>query len=191
MHGNALQPTNLVLNKPGVVSSLCGTTSRKHRRIEHQPSFHLAEQLQPGLSCLLSSGSDSMPYSKLLCHVFRRAVSPQCSTTPALLPWRRPVEVRPSISFSWAVLCVVDFLSLILVGHSTAKNTRNNETKTSSSYFDVEWFPWSLVRGRMYAPVDWGLHDRKQSHTPHKFGPTNYYLFNYESVSCRNVAKTF
>ena len=28
---------------------------------------------------------------------------------------------RPSLSFPWAVLCVVDFLSLILVGHSTEK----------------------------------------------------------------------
>ena len=96
-----------------------GTTSRKHRRIEHQPSFHFAEQLQPGFSCLLSSGSDSALYSNFLCY-FSGSSSRivQCSTNPALLPWRRPVEAN---SFPWAVLCVVDSLSLILVGHSKGK----------------------------------------------------------------------
>ena len=70
---------------------------------------------------------------------------------------------RPTISFPWAVLCVVDSLS---IAHSSwsleRENARNYETKTSSSYFDVEWFPCSLVRGRRSVPIDWRLHDRKQ-----------------------------
>ena len=66
-----------------------------HRRIEQQPSFYFAEQLQPGLSCLLSSGSDSVLYSKFLCYVSGSSSRiAQCSTCPELMPWRRPVEAN-------------------------------------------------------------------------------------------------
>ena len=47
---------------------------------------------------------------------------------------------RPSISFLWDVLCVVDFLSLILVGHSTGKThetmkrTQVHHTLTSNDF---------------------------------------------------------
>ena len=36
---------------------------------------------------------------------------------------------RPTISFPWAVLCVVDSLSLILVGHSKGKTHETNTMK--------------------------------------------------------------
>ena len=122
MHGNAQQRTNLVLNKLGVVSSLYGTTSRKHRRIEHQPSFHFAEQLQPGffvfflqvqIPCSILSTS-SCATSQV-----RRAVS--LSVVPVYHCCLEEDPSRPTSSFPWAVLCVVDSLSLILVGHSKGK----------------------------------------------------------------------
>ena len=131
---------------------LYGTTSRKHRRIEHQPSFNFAEQLRPGFSYLLSSASDFVLYSKFLCHV--------CTMIPALLPWRRPVEAKHLVSLGCS-LC-----GGLFIAHSRwsldRENARNNETKTSSSHFDVEWFQCSLVRGRISAPIDRRLHDWKQ-----------------------------
>ena len=139
-------------NKLGVVSFLYGTTSSKQGRIEHQPSFHFAEQLQPGFSCLVSSGSDSVLYSKFLFYV---SCSPshiaQCSTSPALLPWRRPVEAA-TISFPWAVLCVVDSLSLILVGHSKGKThetiKRRQVHHTSSRMISMQPCSWTNIRAR-------------------------------------------
>ena len=99
-----------------------------------------------------------------------RAVSP--TVVPVQHCCLEEDPLRPSISFSWAVFCVVDFF----IAHSSVsldrENARNNETKTSSSYFDVEWLPCSLVRGRISAPVHRRLHDRKQPHTPHKSCPT-------------------
>ena len=90
----------------------------------------------------------------------------QCSSSPALLPWRRPVEADHLVSLG-CCLC-----GGLFIAHSSwsleRENARNHETETSSSYFDVEWFPCSLVRGRISAPVDRRLHDRKQPHTPHK-----------------------
>ena len=101
-------------------------------------SFHFAKQLQPGFSCLLSSASDSVRYSKFLCYVSGSSSRiAQCSTSPALLPWRRPVE---AISFPLAVLFVVDSLSLILVGHSkgktheTMKRKQVHHTSTSNDF---------------------------------------------------------
>ena len=47
---------------------------------------------------------------------------------------------RPTISFPWAVLCVVDYLSLILVGHSkgttheTMKRRQVHHTSTSNDF---------------------------------------------------------
>ena len=49
----------------------------------------------------------------------RRAVS--LSVVPVQHCCLEEDPPRPSISFPWAVLCVVDFLSLIQVGHSTGK----------------------------------------------------------------------
>ena len=135
--------------------------------MEHQASFHFAEQLQPGFSCLLSSGSDFVLYSNFLCYVSGSSSRiSQCITSPALQPWRRPVEANHLVSLACS-LC-----GGLFIAHSSwsieRRNARNYETKTSSSYFDVEWFPYSLVRGRISAHVDRCLHDRKQPHTPHK-----------------------
>ena len=120
--------------------SLYGTTSRKHRRIEHQPSFHFAEQLQPGFSCLFSSGSDSVLYSKFLCYVSGSSSRcAQCSTSPGIAAFEEDPS-RPTIPFPWAVLCVVDSLSLILVGHSkgkthgTMKPRQVHHTSTSNDF---------------------------------------------------------
>ena len=79
-----------------------------------------------------------MLYSKFLCYVSGSSSRiAQCSTSPALLPWRRPVEAN---SFHWAVLCMVDSLSLILVGHSkgktheTMKRRQVHHTSTSNDF---------------------------------------------------------
>ena len=61
---------------------------------------------------------------------------------------------RPSISFPWAVLCVVDFLSLILVGHSTGetdetmKRREVHHTSTSNDFHAalfVDEYPHPLI----------------------------------------------
>ena len=189
MHGNTQQPTNLVLNKLGVVSSLYGTTLRKHRLIEHQPSFHFAEQLQPGFSCLLSSGSDSVLYSKFLCHV-----SGSSSRIARVVPVQRCCleenPSRPSISFPWAVLCVVDFLSLILVDHSAGKTHEKMKrrqvlhTSTSNDFHAALFVDDIFARQSASARSETAPYSTQILPNPH-------YLFNYESVSCRNVAKTF
>ena len=68
-----------------------------------------------------SSGSDSVlipsPVPRL-CHVFRRAVSLSVVLQHCCL---EEDPSRQSVSFPWAVLRVMDFLSLVLVGHSTGK----------------------------------------------------------------------
>ena len=51
----------------------------------------------------------------------RRAVSISLRVVPVQHCCLEEDPSRPSISFPWAVLCVVDFLSLILVVHSTGK----------------------------------------------------------------------
>ena len=103
------------------------------------PSFHFAKQLQPGFSCLLSSGSDSVRYSKFLCYVSGSSSRiAQCSTSPALLPWRKPVEANHLVSLG--CFFVVDSLSLILVGHSkgktheTMKRKQVHHTSTSNDF---------------------------------------------------------
>ena len=155
-----------------------------------QPSFHLVEQLPPGFSSLFFSGSDSVLYSKFLCHVFRRAVS----LSVVFQPWRRPVERLVSLGCS---LC--DGLFIARSSGSFGRvNARNNEMKTSSSYFDVDWFPWSLVRGRISAPVDRRLHDRKQPHhqAPHKSAQPPFSVqyrgskLSHETMKRRQVHQT-
>ena len=127
--------------KLGVVSSLCGTTSRKHRRIEQQPMstllrsysqvflvFFLQVQI---LFYILSSWATSQ---------VRRAVSLSVCIVPVNCKHCCLEEdpSRPTISFPWAVLCVVDSLSLILVGqskgktHETMKRRQVHHTSTSS-----------------------------------------------------------
>ena len=64
---------------------------------------------------------------QILCYILsscatsqvRRAVS--LSVVPVKHCCLEEDSLRPSISFPWAVLCVVDYLSLILVGHSKGK----------------------------------------------------------------------
>ena len=107
----------------------------------------------------------------------------QCST-PALLPlrFRRPIEAKRLVSLGCSLY---DGLFIARSsGTLDRENARNNETKASSSNFDLEWFPWSLVRGRISAPVDRRLHDRKQLHTRNKSAQPHS-LFNIEAVSCR------
>ena len=182
----------LVLNKLGVISSLYWTTPRKHscRRIEHQPGFHFAEQLQPGFSCLLSLGSDSVLYSKFLCYVSGSSSRiAHCSTSPALLPWRRPLKAKHLVSLGCS-LCFGLFIA-----HSCwsldRENARNNEMKTSSSCFDVEWFPCSLVHGQISAPVDRCLHDGNSPilHTNLAQPPLSVQLVSKLSKSCQNFLK--
>ena len=108
----------------------------------------------------------------------------QCCTL-ALLPWGRPVEAKRLVSLGCS-LCDGLFIARCS-GPLDRENARNNETKTSSSYFDVEWFPWSLVRGRISKPVDRRLHDRKHPHTPHKL-PNPHSLL---AVSCQKWPKLF
>ena len=112
-----------------------------------------------------------MLYSKFLCYASGSSSRiAQCSTSLAFLPWRRPVEANHLVSLG-CCLC-----GGLLIAHSSwsleRENARNYETKTSSSYFDVEWFPCCLVCGRISAHVDRRLHDRKQPHTPHQSCPT-------------------
>ena len=91
-------------------------------------------------SCLLSSGSDSVLDSKFLWHVSGSSSRIRSLSIPALLPWRRPVEAK-HVVFLGCFLC-----GGLLIAHSSwsldRENSRNKETKTSSSYFDVEWFPY-------------------------------------------------
>ena len=110
-------------------------------------------------------------YSKFLCYASGSSSRiAQCSTSLAFLPWRRPVEANHLVSLGYC------FCGGLFIAHSSwsleRENARNYETKTSSSYFDVEWFPCCLVCGRISAPVHRRLHDRKQPHTPHQSCPT-------------------
>ena len=134
-------------------------------------------------SCLLYSGSDSVLYSTVSSCATSFVEPYRTYQSSWLLPWRRPVKAKHLV-FWGCSLCGALFIS-----HSSwsldSENVRNNETKTSSSYFDVEWFPCSLVRGRISVPVDRRLHYRKQPHTPHKScGPTPLWVSKL-SKSCQ------
>ena len=118
----------------------------------------------------------------------RRAVS--LSVVPVLHCCFEEDPSRPSISFPWAVLCVMDFLSPILVGHSTRKTHETMKrrqiyhTSTSNDFHAalfVDEYPrrWSTSARSETAPYSTQIL------------PNPHYLFNYESVSCRKVAKTF
>ena len=94
---------------------------------------------------------------------------------------------RPTISFPWAVLFVVDSLSLILVGHSkgkmheTMKRRQFHPTSTSND-FHAALFVDEYPRPSIDAET-----------APHstQILPNLHYLFNNESASCRKVANTF
>ena len=154
---------------------------RRHRWIEHQPSFHFAEQLQPGFSCLLSSGSDSVLYSKFLCHVFRRAVS--LSVVPVQHCCLEEDPSRPSISFPWALLCMVDC-------HSTGKTHETMKRRQviilRRRMISMQPCSWTNIRARRSTSA-------RSETAPHstQILPNPCYLFNYESVSCQKVVKTF
>ena len=83
-----------------------------------------------------------MLYSKFLCCVSGSSSRiAQCSTSPELLPWRRPVGANCNhLIFLGCSLCG----GLFIIAHSSwsleRENARNYETKTSSSYFDVRCF---------------------------------------------------
>ena len=100
-----------------------------------------------------TDGSNTSPASPLLSSYgqvflgFFRQVQIPCyilssCATSFVEPYRRSVPVvpvkhccleedlsRPTISFRWAVLCVVDFLSLILVGQSTGETDETMKRK--------------------------------------------------------------
>ena len=136
--------------------------------------------LQVQISCyVLSSCATSQA---------RRAVS--LSVVPVQHCCLEEEPSRPTISFPWAVLCVVDSLSLILVGHSkgktheTMKRRQVHHTSTSNDFHAalfVDEYPRPL-----------GTSTRSET-APHstQILPNPQYLFNYESVSCRKVANTF
>ena len=121
---------------------------RKHRRIEHQPSFHFSEQLQPGFSCLLSSGSDSVLYSKFLCHIFHRAVS----HVPVQHCCLEEDPSRPSISFLglfvvWWTFC----RSFQLVTRQGKRTKQWNEDKfiiLRRRMISMQPCSWTNIRAR-------------------------------------------
>ena len=111
------------------------------------------------------------------CYILSSCATSQVRRAESLITYQssiaaltRPVEANHPVSLGCS-LC-----GGLFIAHSSwsleRENARNYETKTSSSYFDVEWFPCCLVRGRISAPVDRRLHDRKQPHTPQKSCPT-------------------
>ena len=124
-----------------------------------------------------SSGSNSVLHSKFLCYVpgsSSRIAQCMHSTSQlhALLPWRRPVEANHLVSLGCS-LC-----GGLFIAHSSwsleRENARNYETKTSSSYFDVEWFPgslcsWTNIRARrsMSARSETAPHSTQIFPNPH------------------------
>ena len=127
------------------ISSLHGITSRKHRRVEHHQT---PDQLPLCWTAtarffwpFFSSASDSVLYSKFLCHVFRRAAVSLSVVLQHCCLEEDPL--RPSVSIPRAVLCVMDFLSLVLVGHSTGKTHETmkrrqlHQTSTSNDFHEA------------------------------------------------------
>ena len=119
----------------------------------------------------------------------RRAVS--LSVVPVQHCCLEEDPSRRTISFPWAVLCVVDSLSLILVGHSkgktheTMKRRQVHHTSTSNDFHAalfVDEYP--RPRRSTSARSETAQHSTQILPNPHS-------LFNYESVSCRKVANTF
>ena len=189
MHGNTKKPTNLVLNKPAVVSSPYRTTLRKHRRIEQNCLTNQAFTLLNSYSQIFSlfpSGSDSVPYSKFLCHVFRQAISLKDSPVLAPFKWQRHRgHAFRGLLFAWRTL-----LSLILVDHSTGKNHETMKRRQIHRILRHRSI-FRLVHGEESAPVERHLHKRKQPRTRNKILPNPQFLFNFEAQSCRKAVKTF
>ena len=106
---------------------------------------HFAEQLQPGFSCLLSSGSDSVLHSKFLCYVSGSSSRiAQCSTSQALLPWRRPVEANHLVSLDCS-LCGGLFMA-----HSSSVVTRKG--KRTKLWNEDKFI---ILRRRMISMSSW------------------------------------
>ena len=169
---------------------VCNHIEKAQTRIEHQSSFHFVEQLQLCFSCLPSSGSDSVLYSKFLCHVSGSSSRISLSlVSPALLLKLKKTLSRPTISFPWAVLCVVDFVSLILVGHSTGKThgtmkRRQVHIMLRRRMTSMQPCSWTNIRACRSTSA-------RSETAPYstQILPNPHYLFKYESVSCRKVAK--
>ena len=105
-------------------------TSPAYTLLSSYSQVFLVFFLQVQISCyILSSCATSQ---------VRRAVS--LSVVPGQHCCLEEDPSRPTISFPWAVLCVVDFLSLILVGHSkgkthkTMKRRQVHHTSTSNDF---------------------------------------------------------
>ena len=118
----------------------------------------------------------------------RRAVS--LSVVPVQRCCLEEDPSRPTISFPWAVLFVVDPLSLIPVGHSKGKTHETMERRqvhhtSTSNNFHAALFVDEYPR----PSID--VSTIGNSPTLHTNLAKPYYLFNYESVSCRKVANTF
>ena len=104
-----------------------------------QPRFHYAEQLQPGFLALISSGC--AVFEVPVPHFLSSHIAVVQSSIAALTK-----RSRQSISFSWAVFFAWwIFLSLVIAGHSTGKNTKQWNEDKFIIYFDIEWFPWRFV----------------------------------------------
>ena len=121
----------------------------------------------------------------------RRAVS--LSVVPVQHCCLEEDPSRPTISFPWAVLFVVESLSLLFVGHSkgktheTMKRRQAHHTSTSNDFraaLFVDEYPRPSIDVCTIGNSPTHVHSTQIFRNPH-------YLFNYESVSCRKVAKTF
>ena len=125
--------------------------------------------------CLFSSGSDSVLYSKFLCYV---SGSPsriaQCSaspcTSPALLPWRRPVEANHLVTLGCS-LC-----GGLFIAHSSWSLERGKRAKLWNEDKFI------ILRRRMISMLPCSRTNirarrstsarSEQPHTPHKSCPT-------------------
>ena len=97
---------------------------------------------------------------------------------------------RPTISFPWAVLFVVDSLSLILVGHSKGKTHETMKRRQVHHISTSNDFHAALFVDEYPRPsID--VCTIENSPTLPQIFPNPHYLFNCESVSCRKVANTF
>ena len=145
-----------------------------------QPSFHFAEQLQPGFSTFLQVQTPCCIQSSCTTSFIEPYRS---STARALLPWRRH---RGQASRFLGLLFVWwTFLSLVLVGHLTGIKHETMKRRQIHHLFRHRTISMQ-VRGQKSAPVDRHLHDRKKSPTRHETCPYPN-LFNYEALSCRKV----
>ena len=191
MHGNAQQPANLVLNKPASyllrMEPHRESTGGSNKTAPAQLQAHFAEQLQAGFSGLFfffrfrlrALFKDHVPrLSSSHIAVVQSSIAALTSTS-----W-------PSISFPWAVLCVVDFFVTLSSGPLDRETIRNNETKTSSSNRstsnDFQSGSWMKISARRSTSA---LSETSPNST--QILPNPQFLFNFETLSCRKVVKTF